>query len=416
MRLTINAAIQTSAEAALQDAISYARANGHPAADGGAIIAMDPRTGAIRAIASYPGFDPARLAGADGAAYWTELAKQTKQSPLLDRALTGLYSAGSTFKPVTAIAAVESGVVTADTALQCEPTVVIDGQKYRNFESGVNEPMTLVKALTASCNTYFYQLGKLLYDATPKSGRFEPQPLWARRLGFGRSTGIDIGGDAAGSIPDAAYKYRRFGEDRIHNRWTSGDAVLQAIGQGDTEVTPLQIARLYALLANGGTLVTPHVGDAVIGQDGTVRERLEAAPGKKVNIDPYLLATIRRGLEGVVKDPAGTAYDAFLGFPIAVAGKTGTAEKFGKRDFAWFAGYAPAANPTLVVICVIEQGGFGGVTAAPAVRQVIAKAFGVKEATIAQVQQAQSAGVYFGPTLGTDPTQQAQQDQSGTTP
>ncbi len=414
VRLTIDAGIQVSAESALRDAIHYARSHGHPTADGGAIIAMDPRTGAIRAMASNPGFDPAELAGADGVAYWDKLATNTKHSPLLDRVLTGLYPAGSTFKPVTAIAAVEARDSKADSIIQCAPSVTIDGQTYRNFESGVDEPMDLVQAITASCDTYFYELGKRLYESTPQNGSFEPQPLWARRVGFGATTGIDIGGDAAGSVPDTAYKHRRFGDDRIHNRWTSGDAVLQAIGQGDLEVTPLQIARLYALLANGGTLVTPHVGAAVIGQDGTVRETIDASPGTKVPIDANLLSIIRKGLEGVVQDPNGTAYSAFSGFPIPVAGKTGTAEKLGKRDFAWFAGYAPANNPELVVVCVIEQGGFGGVTAAPAVRQVMAKAFGINEATIAQVAQAERAGVYSGPSLGTDPAQQVQQDQATT--
>lgn len=414
IRLTIDYGIQSAAEAALREAITYAKTHGHPAAEGGAIIAMDPRTGAIRAMASNPGFDPTILAGPEGQRYWNSLASDTKRSPLLDRAMTGLYPAGSTFKPVTAIAAAEARVAKPDSVIQCTPSTTIDGQTYRNFESGVNEPMNLVQAMTASCDTYFYELGKRLYDATPKSGQFEPQPLWARRLGFGASTGIDIGGDAAGSVPDASYKRRRFGDDRVHNRWTSGDAILQAIGQGDLEVTPLQIARLYALIANGGTLVEPHVGAAVYGQDGTMREKLPSAPGKKVAIDPYALATIRKGLEGVTQDPNGTAYSAFNGFPVLVAGKTGTAEKLGKRDFAWFVGYAPANNPTLVVVCVIEQGGFGGVTAAPAVRQVLAKAFGVQEATIGQISSAEQAGVYFGPALGTDPAQQLQTE--NTTP
>ncbi len=408
IRLTIDYGIQSAAEAALREAITYAKTHGHPAAEGGAIIAMDPRTGAIRAMASNPGFDPATLAGPEGQKYWNSLASDTKRSPLLDRAMTGLYPAGSTFKPVTAIASVEARVAKPDSIIQCTPSTTIDGQTYRNFESGVNEPMNLVQAMTASCDTYFYELGKRLYDATPKSGQFEPQPLWARRLGFGVQTGIDIGGDAAGSVPDATYKKRRFGDDRVHNRWTSGDSILQAIGQGDLQVTPLQIARLYALIANGGTLVEPHVGAAVYGQDGTMREQLPTAPGKKVAIDPYILSTIQKGLEGVTQDPNGTAYSAFQGFPIPVAGKTGTAEKLGKRDFAWFAGYAPANNPTLVVVCVIEQGGFGGVTAAPAVRQVMAKAFGVQEATIGQISSAEKAGVYFGPALGTDPAQQLQ--------
>jgi penicillin-binding protein 2 len=405
VRLTIDAGIQTAAENALREAISYARTHGHPRAEGGAIVAMDPRTGAIRAMASFPGFDPAILAGADGQAYWNDLAGDAKNSPLLNRALNGLYPAGSTFKPVTGFAAGAAGLVRPDGQVQCTPQMEIDGQVYRNFETDVNEPMNMMQALTSSCDTYFYELGKRLYDATPRSGDFEPQPLWARRLGFGAPTGIDIGGDSPGNVPDYAYKKSRFGDDRVHNRWTSGDAVLQSIGQGDLEVTPLQIARLYALIANGGTLVQPHVGASVFGQDGTLREKLEAPPGQVVQLDPYMLAAVRKGLEGVTASEDGTAYSAFRGFPIAVAGKTGTAEKLGKRDFAWFAGYAPVNDPKLVVVCVIEQGGFGGATAAPAVRQVMAKALGIDEATIGQIASAEQAGVYSGPVIGTDPAQ-----------
>ena len=409
VRLTIEAGIQTAAENALREAIQYARTHGHKAADGGAIIAMDPRTGAIRAMASYPGFDPAILAGPKGATYWNQLARDNRRSPLLDRALNGLYPPGSTFKPVTAFAAGAAGLVRPDGQIQCVPSVTIDGQTYRNYESDINQPMNMAQAMTASCDTYFYELGKRLYDRTPRNGTFEPQPLWGHRLGFGASTGIDIGGDSDGLLPDFTYKRRRFGDDRVHNRWTSGDAILQSIGQGDVLATPLQIARLYALIANGGTLVTPHLGQGVYGQDGTLREKLEADPGQKVQLDPYMLASIRQGLLGVTQSPDGTGYAAFRGFPIPVAGKTGTAEKLGKRDFAWFAGYAPANDPKLVVVCIIEQGGFGGETAAPAVRQVLAKAFGVEEATIGQISAAESAGVYSGPAIGVDPAQEAQQ-------
>jgi penicillin-binding protein 2 len=405
VRLTIDARTQAAAENALREAIQYARTHGHKAADGGAIIAMDPRTGAIRAMASFPGYDPTILAGPDGQTYWNRLASDNRRSPLLDRALNGLYPAGSTFKPVTALAAGAAGLMRPDSQIQCLPSVTIDGQTYRNYESGVDQPMNLAQALTVSCDTYFYQLGKRLYDRTPANGSFEPQPLWAHRLGFGASTGIDIGGDSPGLIPDFAYKRRRFGDDRVHNRWNSGDAILQSIGQGDVLVTPLQIARLYALLANGGTLVNPHVGAGVYGQDGTLREKLGGGPGTKVQVDPYMLAAIQQGLLGVTQSPDGTAYAAFKGFPVQVAGKTGTAEKLGKRDFAWFAGYAPADDPTLVVVVIIEQGGFGGETAAPAARQVMAKAFGIDEATIGQIAAAEAAGVYSGPALGVDPAQ-----------
>lgn len=408
VQLTIDLDLQASAENALRESLEYARANGFPDASGGAIVAMDPRTGAIRAIASAPTYNPARLAGRNGRAYWDELASDADGAPLLDRALSGLYPPGSTFKPVTAVAAYESGLMRPDADVECVPELEIDGQTYRNFETDKTQSMNLPESLTYSCNTFYYLLGKRLYDRTPANASFEPQSLWARRLGFGRPTGLDIGSDASGTVPDAAYKARRFGEDRIQRTWTSGDAVLQSIGQGDLLATPLQVARLYAMIANGGRLVTPHVGAAVVGADGQVRERFDYGDGTPVAVDPYLLGAIQRGLRGVVSDPEGTAHDAFVGFPVPIAGKTGTAEKQGERDYAWFAGYAPADDPELVVVAVIERGGFGGATAAPAARQVLAKAFAVDEATIAQIGEAEAAGVYSGPRLiggdGGEPT------------
>ena len=169
-----------------------------------------------------------------------------------------------------------------------------------------------------------------------------------------------LGGESDGLVPTPAWRKKTFTSD-WDRAWNPGDAIQLAIGQKDILVTPLQMTRFYALIANGGTLVVPHVGAGVYGQDGTLREKLESGPGTKVQLDPYMLAAIQQGLLGVTQSPDGTAYAAFKGFPVQVAGKTGTAEKLGKRDFAWFAGYAPASDPKLVVVCVIEQGGFGSI-------------------------------------------------------
>src|SRR4029079_4407855 len=171
----------------------------------------------------------------------------------------------------------------------------------------------------------------------------------------------------AGVAPDAGYKKQLFGKDPINNRWTSGDAVNASIGQGFVQTTPLQMATLYALIANGGTLVTPHLAQSIEDPGGDVVKQLRFKARRKVDVDPFLLETIRSGLRGVTHDVSRTAAHAVAGFPVGVAGKTGTAQKPPLDDFAWFVGYAPIEDPQLVAVAVIEQGGFRGVGQARAV-------------------------------------------------
>ncbi len=397
VRLTLDLQLQRVAERALVRGIERAQTAGFTAADAGAVVALDPRTGEILALASYPSFDPNRLAGSNGARYFRQIEDQVEagdiQTPFIDRATSGLYPPGSTFKPVTAVAAVESGITSTDRPRSCPGRITIDRTRYANFESETEGDITLARALTVSCNTFFYQLGKLLYDATPnrKDGP-QPQPEWARRFGFGRPSGLELP-SASGVVPDIAYKLKKanglaraglYKKDsipyQIDKTWNSGDAVLQAIGQGDTLATPLQVAVLYSAIANGGRLVTPHLGLRVESPEGGVLGSLAKEPRRTLDIDPYLLQTIRGGLFGVVNDVDGTAFKAFRGFGQTVAGKTGTAEKAGKRDYAWFAGYAPAETstpPDIVVVAIVEQGGKGGEVAAPVVAEVLAKHFGL---------------------------------------
>jgi penicillin-binding protein 2 len=382
VRLTIDIDLQRAAEAAINDGIRMARAGvpglGTPMrrAARGALVLLDARTGAVRAMASNPGFDPNRLVGHGSDAYAARLYRNAADAPLLNRAADGIYPPGSTFKPVTAIAALESSVLQVDEKIHCGPFLVVDHQKYKNYEADTNTDLTLRPALSQSCDTYFYELGRRLYDRTTGNGSYQPQPLWMRKLGFGAPTGLDIP-DAAGVAPDAAYKKKLFGTDPINNRWTSGDAVNASIGQGYVQVTPLQIATLYALIANGGTLVTPHVGSRIEDASGDVVRVLRFPARRTVNVQPFVLDTIRAGLQGVTHDVTGTATTAFAGFAVPVAGKTGTAQKPPLDDYSWFVGYGPIGHPELVAVCVIEQGGFGGVAAARAVREVLAKAFHV---------------------------------------
>jgi penicillin-binding protein 2 len=385
VRLTIDLDLQHAAEKALRKGIGVARERGGPdnapmpKAARGALIVMDVKTGAVRAMASWPSFDNRRTVGKGSDAYFAKLFAKSNQerAPLLNRTTDGIYPPGSTFKPVTAIASIETGTSTVSDEILCGKDLVVDGQKYKNFETDTNTFISLRTALSQSCDTYFYELGNRLYKATSKNGDRQPQALWMKRLGFGAPTGLDIP-DAAGVAPDAKYKKDLFGKDPINNKWTSGDAVNASIGQGFVQVTPLQMATLYALIANGGTLVTPHLGDTIEDPGGDVVKELRFKGRRKVDIDPFVLETIRSGLRGVTHDIDGTAAHAFAGFPVSVAGKTGTAQKPPLDDFAWFAGYAPIEDPQLVAVAVIEQGGFGGVGAAAAVRATFAAAFNAR--------------------------------------
>jgi penicillin-binding protein 2 len=383
LRLTIDAGLQRDAESALQVGMKAARQGVAPLkhpyrhATAGAMVVMDPKTGAVRALASYPTFDPNRLVGNGASTYISRLFRQTSEAPLLDRAAQGIYPPGSTFKPVTAIAALQSGLVGVDEPVMCDARLVVNGQVYKNFEGETQSRITMPEAITRSCDTYFYRLGVRLYDATSADGRRQPQPEWMKKLGFGRSTGLDIP-DASGVAPDAAYKKKLFGKDPINNRWTTGDAINAAIGQGFVQVTPLQLADLYALIANGGTLVTPHLGLDVRSPGGQVVKSLVFGNRGRPRIDPYVLQSIKAGLRGVTHDVNGTAAQTFAGFPVGVAGKTGTAQKGGQDDYSWFVGYAPIDNPKYVVACVIERGGLGAVAAGRAVRLMFQRAFGVQ--------------------------------------
>jgi penicillin-binding protein 2 len=391
LRLTLVPRIQRAAERAVVDGIGIARAGTSPLATAmvranfGALVVMDVHTGAILAMASNPSFDPNGLVGTGSTAYTTALF-HNRSSPLLNRAVSGDYPPGSTFKPVTTLAAMESGLATPDEQIMCDARYKVDGHWYPNFEKITGFTIDLRTALSESCDTYFYRLGKRLYDATSHTGTYQPQPLWMRRLGLGRPTGIDLPGESSGVVPDAAYKQKLYPNSAINGLWTSGDAVNASIGQGYVQVTPLQMAALYALIANGGTLVTPHLGAQVETPQGQIVKRFVFGPRGQVTLDPYILDTIRKGLVGVTHDAGGTAAGSFAGFAVGVAGKTGTAQKAPQDDDSWFVGYAPIDNPQIVAACVIEQGGLGGVAAARAVRDVFAAAFQVSVAASGKTQ------------------------------
>jgi penicillin-binding protein 2 len=256
VRLTIDADLQRAAEEALRFGIRLALDNGEWAANAGALVAMDPWNGEILAMASSPSFDPQVFVTRDPAKLAALGAPEADQ-PLVSRATTGLYAPGSTFKPMTALAALEEGLLNPYDYYQCEPEREIDKQIFKNWDPYRNEPMNLVTALANSCDTYFYDVGLTFY-----AQKGSPMQRWARDLGFQRLTQLDIGNEARGLMPTPAWRRRTF-ETEIDKLWTSGDSVQLAIGQGDVLVTPLQMTRFYALLANDGKLVFPHVVKSV---------------------------------------------------------------------------------------------------------------------------------------------------------
>jgi penicillin-binding protein 2 len=391
LRLTLDAKLQRAAELALVHGIAVAREDDQWAADGGAIVALDPRTGAVRAMASAPTYDPRLYVGKPNPRALRPLldqeAAKAANFPGLNRAIAGLYPPGSTWKPVTALAAMRERLVSAYSLLPCTGSMEIDGTTFNNWNLYINEAMTLPTALAASCDTYFYQLGYDFYKLPPQYG--SPLQKWASAFGFGKQTGLDVGGEEAGLLPTPQWRRETYTKERypetweVDRLWKSGDSVQLAIGQKDLLVTPLQMARFYALIANGGKLVTPHLVSRVeqTGNRGAVKQVFAPSP-RPVNVQPFELRAVRRGLYEATQTSYGTSYGTFGSFPVEIAGKTGTAEKAVDGvmfDQAWWCGYGPTEpTPELVVCALIENGGHGGTAAAPAALKVFESYFGVK--------------------------------------
>jgi penicillin-binding protein 2 len=409
LRLTLDTKLQRAAQQAVIDGINRAQADEKWYARAGAVVALDPRDGAIRALASYPTFDPAaytRRKQSELAPLLRAEPAEAANFPALNRAIAGAYPPGSTFKPVTALAAMQEHILTPYNSLPCTGSYTVAGQKFNNWDPGVSAMMTLPTALAQSCDTYFYQVGKAFYDLPPDRG--QPLQRWAKTFGFGQPTGIDVGPESAGLLPTIDWKRATFTKKtdpccwEVDRLWKPGDSIQLAIGQKDMLASPLQMARFYALLANGGKLVTPHLVSAIEQGGGSTAGPAQGSlplrrfqpPVKELNLDPAAIDIIRQGLYDATHSPFGTSSGVFGHFPVAIAGKTGTAEKvidagthFRKEDTAWWCGWGPYDSPELVVCTVIENGGFGGEVAAPSALQVFEQYFGV-EATEVHTEQA----------------------------
>jgi penicillin-binding protein 2 len=403
VRLTIDTGLQMAAQNALKYGIQLAHNNKQWAADGGAIVAMNPKDGAILALASSPTYDPSVYSGrvtqhrlaAQGLVGRSALAKNY---PSLDRATDGTYPPGSTFKPLTAIAALQEHLIKPRALYPCTGTYTSPYDNshhvFHNWDPFVDQGMNLPTALAYSCDTYFYQAGNSFYGLPADRG--QPLQKWARKFGFGSKTGVDVGPETGGVVPTIGWKHRQYTKAndlnwRVDRLWKPGDSITLAIGQGQLLVTPLQMARLYAAIANGGKLVTPHVLNDVENPNGTiVPTTAPPAPRPIRGLDPAYVKDVQQGLYMGTHDSFGTSYGVFGNFPVSIAGKTGTAEKVvtpvpgytHNESQSWWCGYGPANDPNvapkLVVCAVIENGGEGGAAAAPAAEKVFAKFFGVQ--------------------------------------
>ncbi len=401
VRLTIDINLQRAAERAIREGIALARANKQYNVAGGAIIALDPRDGAVRAMASYPTYKPSIFVGrADPsklAPLLNDAAAKKADFPGLNRVTQVAYPPGSTWKPVTALAAMQEHLLSPYASIQCtgSATYGIDKHVFRNWDPYVNRPMTLPEALATSCDTYFYTVGDRFYEGGQAD--WSRMQLWARKFGFGAPTGLDIGNEAPSwqtIVPTPAWRKKTFKSD-WDKAWNPGDSIQLAIGQKDVTVTPLQMARFYAMVANGGKLVTPYVvADAeqpgTSTQDPVTLQQFPPDPPRDAGVDPAALQAVREGLWDATHSVNGTSYGVFGTFPISISGKTGTAEKVVNlpgypvghlEDQSWWCGYGPSDDAQLVVCAVIENGGHGSSAAAPAALRVFEQYFHQKAAT-----------------------------------
>lgn len=408
---SIDAKVQGIVERQLQKTITTARqtrdtvTGRNYAADSGAAVVLEADTGRVIAMASQPTYDPKVWVNGISEKELRRLYSTKAGTPLLSRATQGQFAPGSTWKPFMTAGALTNGYST-DTRLNCSSGFQVGNRVFKNYESGAYGYIGFDKALEVSCNTFFYQVG---YEYWRRFGSdvddvkaFDPLVEEAQSFGFGRPTGIDLPGEAYGRIADRKWKLAYYKSmkgyycgiaGKPQDRRTSdfvyrfarefclegyayraGDAVNFAIGQGDTIVTPLQLARAYAALANGGTLYAPRVGRAIVDANGVVLERIEPKVNGRVRLPQRVIDYIDRALQGVTRQ--GTMAWRMGGFPldrVVIRSKTGSAEVYGKQSTSWVASY----SKDYVVVMMISQGGTGSGTSGPAVRAIWEALYGI---------------------------------------
>ena len=336
----------------------------------GAIVVLEAKTGRVLALATYPGFDPNLFPTGIGAYQWANLQSDPRR-PLVNRATQGTYPPGSVFKIVTMTAGMDAAGLTARSTFLCRGIWTGLGPQWPKtcwLRSGHGN-IPLNKALTVSCDITFYQVGLTLNGVGQ-----DVLPDYARRAGFGARTGIEVE-EAPGLVPDPAWKIQTKGEG-----WAPGDTVNLAIGQGELLVTPLQVAVMLAAVGNGGTLYRPQVVEMIAADPDHPEWQFQPIEAGRFPLDAANLAVIQDSLHKVTSATYGTAYRAFEGSSVPSAGKTGTAESGQEKPHAWFAGYAPADDPEIAIVVIVEHAGEGSTYAAPLWRQVAEAYFEIGQA------------------------------------
>ena len=355
LKLTLDYQLQKELEEFTDKHLAYLRNSGiAPGARAAAVIAIDPRNGAVRAMVSRPGYDPNWFVHGISSKNWNSINNDPNY-PMNNKVITGEYPPGSTFKIVTGSAAFELKKVGLN-----EP--IFDGGFHPmvptmgNAGGEVLGWLTFIKALAMSDNVYFYELGyRVGIDNIEK---------YAHIFGFGERTGIDLEGESKGLVASKKVKREIWNED-----WRLGDTFNAAIGQGFNLTTPIQLSVMLSIVANGGTKYQPYLVDSIINSDGSLFEKPKRAEGKHIDVSQQTIDYIRMGMSATTQEGGTASY--FAGLPKPIAGKTGTAENSHGRDHGLFVAYGPVDDPELVVVCIVEQGGFGSIAAGP----IVYKAF-----------------------------------------
>lgn len=355
LKLTIDYELQKELETFTDKHLAFLRSSGiAPGARAAAVVAIDPRNGAVRAMVSRPVYDPNWFVHGISSKNWNSINNDPNY-PMNNKVISGEYPPGSTFKIVTGSAAFELKKVGLN-----EP--IFDGGFHPmvptmgNAGGEVLGWLTFIKALAMSDNVYFYELGyRVGIDNIEK---------YAHIFGFGERTGIDLEGESKGLVASKKVKREIWDED-----WRLGDTFNAAIGQGFNLTTPIQLSVMLSIVANGGTKYQPYLVDSIINSDGSLFEKPKRAEGKHIDVSQQTIDYIRMGMSATTQEGGTASY--FAGLPKPIAGKTGTAENSHGRDHGLFVAYGPVDDPELVVVCIVEQGGFGSVAAGP----IVYKAF-----------------------------------------
>ena len=414
---SIDVRLQAASEKALAEAVARSRANGFRA-DGGAAVVMDIRTGSVLALASYPTYDPNAYERGLTVKQASDLYSEETGVPALSRALQGQFAPASTFKAVSLVAAANAGY-DLNTTYDCPGEYQVGTRAFQNFESKAQGRLSMKKAIAISCDTIWY---KIAFAEWLKDGGLKPKAnpndyFFKAAEGFqiGKKTGIDLPSESSGRLANREWRkswyeqnkdfYCNYKERASKAQQTAflielarencldgdkiraGDAVNFSIGQGDTVITPLKLAQMYAAIGNGGTIWKPTIGKAIVTTDGKMIKSIEPEKLGTIPANQATIKFLKESLREVVT--AGTGTGAFSGFPIAVSGKTGTAQVFGKNangtlksDTSWFASFAPTDKPRFAVVMMVSQGGFGASSSGVGVRQIYETLFGVKGSTI----------------------------------